>query len=70
MEIDCCARVVSIFQGIHKLFGDLLSKRHVIAAASPYPPFTTCTNNNAHAGYFTAGENVWIGVFRLVVEEM
>lgn len=48
MQVDCCAWVVSIFQRVHKLFGDLLSKRHIIAAASPNPPFTTWTINSTH----------------------
>lgn len=41
MQVDCCAWVVPIFQRVHKLFRDLLSKRHIITAASPYPPSAT-----------------------------
>lgn len=42
VQVDCCARIVPTFERVHKLFGDLFSKRHVITAASPDPSSATC----------------------------
>lgn len=41
VQVDCGARVMPIFQRVHKLFGDLLSKCCVITAASPNPSSAT-----------------------------
>lgn len=40
MQVDRCARVMPIFQRVHKLFGDLLPKSNIVTASSPNPPYT------------------------------
>lgn len=51
MQVDSCARIVPTFERVHKLFGDLLSKRHIITTASPNPSSTTCGLRNADYFY-------------------
>jgi len=49
VQVDCCPGVVPTFQRVHEQFGDLLSERHVITAASPNPAPATWGVNNAHS---------------------
>lgn len=42
--------VLTRLQGIHKLLGDGLPKAHIVTAATPEPPLTTCTQGNIRKG--------------------
>lgn len=41
MQVDRGARVVTIFQRVHKLFSDSFSKVNIVTATSPNPSTTT-----------------------------